>query len=698
MMRHLPVHLSKQTRFSQSRWQHKINNYVKMRISKFVHTFSKKINRLMTFKSSLFLLFFFLLSGVAMSQDQGYLELVGQVQQDGKGLEGAEIKVLKGIENADNLLTSAGGKFIFNLDLGHVYTIIFLKNGSITKSVLVDTKVPEQYQKQIFSFKFKIDLFKAPEGQEPPKEAAPPVTKLAYSDVYEDFDYDPEYSKARKTEMEQVKQKMAVEVAKQEAAKKAAMDKARTDSLLAAKKIAVELEKARQDSLNKVKEQQRVEALARAAAEKAAADSVAKVQEKQRLEAAAIAVKEKARQDSLVAIEKAKLAAEAAEKARLKAYNDSIARVEAKIKLDSVNSAKERERLEALARDKAKQDSINTAREQAKVAELARAAREKAIADSMAVVKEKARLEEMARAAREKAVQDSIARVNEKLKADSLAAAKEKQRQEALAREQAKQDSIATAKEQARLAEIARIAREKAAADSIAQAKEQARIAEIARQAREKVVADSLAAVKEKELLAAREKARQEEIAKQAREKAVRDSLAEVRSKFVQDSIASAKAAALKLEQEREARIQAQKDSLENAKRVQEEEALRLAAEMKKKQEEDAERKRMDEIEAQKKALAGTGGGTAPKKPASDISAYKFDFDKQFIAEGITQDTIVENNRTILRSIVKSTAVQATYLRVTYSYGGVFFFKNSQSITENSYNMELDAIRKTLKK
>jgi hypothetical protein len=119
---------------------------------------------------------------------------------------------------------------------------------------------------------------------------------------------------------------------------------------------------------------------------------------------------------------------------------------------------------------------------------------------------------------------------------------------------------------------------------------------------------------------------------------------------------------------------------------------------MKKKQEEDAERKRMDEIEAQKKALAGSGGGTAPKKPAADISAYKFDFDKQFIAEGITQDTIVETNRTILRSIVKSNTVQATYLRVTYSYGGVFFFKNSQSITENSYNMELDAIRKTLKK
>ena len=91
------------------------------------------------------------------AQRPGYLELLGNVQQDGKGLEGAEIKVMKGSETSDNLLSSAGGKFIFNLDLGHLYTIVFSKNGTITKSVLVDTKVPESYETQIFSFKFKIN-------------------------------------------------------------------------------------------------------------------------------------------------------------------------------------------------------------------------------------------------------------------------------------------------------------------------------------------------------------------------------------------------------------------------------------------------------------------------------------------------------------------------------------------------------------
>ncbi|MBL0097723.1 MAG: hypothetical protein IPP46_15420 [Bacteroidetes bacterium] len=148
---------------------------------------------------------------------------------------------------------------------------------------------------------------------------------------------------------------------------------------------------------------------------------------------------------------------------------------------------------------------------------------------------------------------------------------------------------------------------------------------------------------------------------------------------------------------QREARIKLQQDSLEAARKVQEEEAARIAAEMRKKQEEESEQKRLADIEAQKKALANPQQTTPVKKGASDISAYKFDFDKQFMAEGIAQDTITETNRTIFRSVVKSKAIQATYLKVTYSYGGVFFFKNSQSITENTYNMEMDAHRKSLK-
>ena len=65
--------------------------------------------------------------GSSVAQKVGFLEINGNVLQDGKGLEGADIKVLKGTENVDNVLSSNGGKFIINLDLGQNYTIIFSK-------------------------------------------------------------------------------------------------------------------------------------------------------------------------------------------------------------------------------------------------------------------------------------------------------------------------------------------------------------------------------------------------------------------------------------------------------------------------------------------------------------------------------------------------------------------------------------------
>ena len=50
----------------------------------------------------------------SFAQKAGYLELVGQVLQDSKGLEGTDIKIVKGTENTDNALSASGGKFIFN--------------------------------------------------------------------------------------------------------------------------------------------------------------------------------------------------------------------------------------------------------------------------------------------------------------------------------------------------------------------------------------------------------------------------------------------------------------------------------------------------------------------------------------------------------------------------------------------------------
>src|SRR5213080_2172705 len=132
--------------------------------------------RLKRFLFPVIILFFSALKPV-QAQKEGYLEVLGSVLTEGKGVEGASIKVLKGEENVDNFLSSSGGKFIINLDLNHLYTITFSKNGYITKSVLIDTKVPPEENTQIYSYKFKMELIKLPEGVPSPPEAEKAAAK-----------------------------------------------------------------------------------------------------------------------------------------------------------------------------------------------------------------------------------------------------------------------------------------------------------------------------------------------------------------------------------------------------------------------------------------------------------------------------------------------------------------------------------------
>ena len=65
--------------------------------------------------------------------------------------------------------------------------------------------------------------------------------------------------------------------------------------------------------------------------------------------------------------------------------------------------------------------------------------------------------------------------------------------------------------------------------------------------------------------------------------------------------------------------------------------------------------------------------------------------------EGITDETIEEKNRTIYRSIVKFKDVKATYLKVVYSWGGVYYFKGATSTSETIYQLELKNYRSQLK-
>ena len=243
-------------------------------------------------------------------------------------------------------------------------------------------------------------------------------------------------------------------------------------------------------------------------------------------------------------------------------------------------------------------------------------------------------------------------------------------------------DAVAAAKEKARLDAIAKAARDKATADSLVVAKEIARKAEFTKIARDKFVADSL--------VMAKEKVRQ-------------DSLATVQEKKRLDALA------------REERIKIQKDSLDNVRRIQEEEARKIADADAQRQAELAEAKRKadaERLKAQQEANAkkqqavtppAPPAPPAPKKNNTDVTQFKVDFKAQIIPEGISEESIKESNRNISRTIINTDKDKIYYLKVVYDYGLEQYYKGSSAsavltnITSSLYYNEVSNFRKILK-
>ncbi|KXK45751.1 MAG: hypothetical protein UZ10_BCD003001665, partial [Bacteroidetes bacterium OLB10] len=170
----------------------------------------------------------------------------------------------------------------------------------------------------------------------------------------------------------------------------------------------------------------------------------------------------------------------------------------------------------------------------------------------------------------------------------------------------------------------------------------------------------------EKARLAALEKARQDSISKAeaaARAKAEADAkaraAAEARAKFVADSTARAEAAAAK-----------------------------------KRQQEEAEARRLRELEEQKQALAKANEKSESKQTTASLPVFE---DTNY-AEGLTEETINESNRKIFRTIIKKSNTTDVFSKVVYNWGGIYYFKNTTSMSEANYNNELKKYKDQLGK
>ncbi len=105
---------------------------------------------------------FTLLIGLAASAQVDNVYVYGTVKDynTSKKLDGITVNVLKdGVQYA-SVVTSANGKYEFNLDFGHEYKIVFGKVGMVGKNVSIDTKdIPEEQRVGGVAMNVEMTLF-----------------------------------------------------------------------------------------------------------------------------------------------------------------------------------------------------------------------------------------------------------------------------------------------------------------------------------------------------------------------------------------------------------------------------------------------------------------------------------------------------------------------------------------------------------
>jgi len=503
--------------------------------------------------------------------------------------------------------------------------------------------------------------------------------------------------KAQQIEAEIAKQK--TEEANRKAQNLAAQQKAREDSILAAKEeadmrmvtLAMQKQKAKDDSIALAKS--KLEKIAQEiAVKKLHEDSLLKAKVEQERVAKELVLK-KAKEDSVnkdLAVAKAKFVKDSIQKeiiaARAMFVQDSLAKSKLEIaakkaRQDSIIQAKaEQQRIaKELAVKKAKEDSVS------KALAMTRA---KFVQDSLIYIKElqaQRKKDEEAIKKREEAERQAIINAEfalKKAKADSvnkvIAMARAKFVQDSVATVKVKQDSISRAKaEQDKIAK--ELALKKAKEDSVNKAIAVARtrfvkdsIQKEITAARVKFVQDSIAkskfeiaAKKAKQDSVTQVKAEQEKIAnelalKKAKEDSVNKAIAMARVKFVQDSIVKAKG-----EQVRVVKEKAKEDSINQVvanarKKAVEDSVLKVAM----------AKNKLNSIDLLDSALASWDGKLGKEKSSvrekfvqDSIAKAKIALEKKLALKKAKEDSIARVQQMAREKFVTDSTAHAQQLR-----------------------------------
>lgn len=178
-----------------------------------------------------FVIAFSLLLFSTISYGQWSLDVVGTVKKEetNKRFDGVTITIKKNGAVWKTITSEATGKFQAALEPDGIYLIEFSKPGHVTKRIEFSTKnVPPDDAKFGFEFPMEMNLFEKMDGLDV-TILNKPIAKVAFNPATGYMDYDPEYTKSIKTELDRLKQELAERMKAQETerkAKQASYDKA----------------------------------------------------------------------------------------------------------------------------------------------------------------------------------------------------------------------------------------------------------------------------------------------------------------------------------------------------------------------------------------------------------------------------------------------------------------------------------------